>query len=88
MSEAARTRAFSKYTWSAIASEWTTLFESMAAQAVHRRWAGPLTLLEKTHGYLEIGNVNAAKRVLATLDRTPFLRNEVEALKGKLSTWM
>jgi hypothetical protein len=45
-------------------------------------------LLQKTHEYLQKGNVNAASRVLTALEQTPFLQNEVEALKGKLSTWM
>ena len=87
-SEAATQRAFQQYTWKSIASEWTNIFESMPATAVHGRWSGPLTLLQKTNDYLEKGNVSAATRVLTALERTPFLRSEVEAVKGKLSTWM
>jgi glycosyltransferase involved in cell wall biosynthesis len=87
-SGAARDRAFQKYTWSSIASEWTTILQSMPAEPVHARLSGPLTLLQKTHDYLRNGNRSAAARVLAALDQTPFLRNEVEALKGQLSTWM
>jgi len=60
----------------------------MPATVVHRRWTGPLSLLQKTHEYLEKGNVSAATRVLAGLEQTPFLKNEVEAVKGQLSTWM
>ena len=84
----ARERALQNYTWASIASEWTAILESMPVKSVHARWSGPLTLLQKTHDYLRNGNVNAASRVLTTLDQTPFLRNEVEELKGKLSTWM
>lgn len=88
LSHAAREGAFRKYTWGAIAAEWTTILESMPAESIHPRWSGPLTLLQKTHDYLRNGNVTAASRVLTALDATPFLRNEVEALKGKISTWM
>ncbi len=88
LSHAARERAFRAYTWAAIAAEWTAIFEDMPARQVHARWSGPLTLLQKTHDYLRNGNVSAATRVLYALEQTPFLRNEVEALKGKLSTWM
>jgi glycosyltransferase involved in cell wall biosynthesis len=87
-SHAARERAFRRYTWSSIAAEWTSILENMPATAVHARWSGPLTLLEKTNLYVQNGNRNAAMRVLTALDATPFFRNEVEALKGKLSTWM
>jgi glycosyltransferase involved in cell wall biosynthesis len=87
-SQAARDRAFQKYTWSSVASEWTTILKHMPAVPVHARLSGPLTLLKKTHDYLRNGNANAAARVLAALDQTPFLRNEVEVLKGQLSTWM
>jgi hypothetical protein len=31
---------------------------------------------------MENGNVNALARVLMELEQTPFLRNEVEVLKG------
>jgi glycosyltransferase involved in cell wall biosynthesis len=88
LSSAARNRAFRMYRWSTIASEWTGIFEDMPATAVHARFNGPLTLLQKTHDYLRNGNVSAATRVLAALEQTPFLRNEVDALKGKLNTWM
>jgi glycosyltransferase involved in cell wall biosynthesis len=87
-SEAARHRAFRLYDWAVIVSEWTGIFEAMVPQPVHRRWSGPLCLLQKTHEYLQNGNVNAASRVLAVLEKTPFLRNEVAAVKGKLGTWM
>ena len=88
LSRAARERAFRMYSWSTIASEWTAVLEAMPAATVHARWNGPLTLLQKTHDYLRNGNVSAANRVLTALEQTPFLRNEVEVLKGKLSTWM
>jgi glycosyltransferase involved in cell wall biosynthesis len=84
LSNAARDRAFRNYRWSTIASEWTAIFDQMRAVPVHARWNGPLTLLQKTHDYLQKGNVTAASRVIAELDQTPFLRNEVEALKGRL----
>lgn len=86
-SEAARERAFRKYTWATIASEWTAVLESMPAQPVQARMSGPLALLQKAHDYLRNGNVSATSCVLAALDQTPFLRSEVEALKGQLSTW-
>jgi glycosyltransferase involved in cell wall biosynthesis len=88
ISEAAVRRAFDRYTWSCIASEWTDIFERMPARAVHTRWAGPLILLKKTHEYLQKGNISAASRVLAAVEQTPFLRNEVDEVKGQLSTWM
>jgi len=88
MSRAACERAFRLYTWPAIASEWLSIFEAMPVVPVHARWNGPLTLLQKTHDYLRNGNINAATRVLAALEQTPFLRNEVDVLKGRVSTWM
>jgi glycosyltransferase involved in cell wall biosynthesis len=88
LSEAAIRRAFEHYTWGRIASEWTDIFEQMPAKAVNSRWTGPLSLLQKTHEYLRKGNVSAATRVLAALEQTPFLMNEVQAVKGQLSTWM
>jgi glycosyltransferase involved in cell wall biosynthesis len=88
MSRAARERAFRTYTWPRIASEWLSILETMPVVPVHARWNGPLALLQKTHDYLENGNINAATRVLAALEQTPFLRNEVDVLKGRLSTWM
>jgi glycosyltransferase involved in cell wall biosynthesis len=87
-SRAARERAFRIYNWAVIAAEWTEIFSQMLPQPVSQRWSGPLMLLQKTHEYLQNGNVNAASRVLSALKQTPFLQNEVEALKGKLSTWM
>jgi glycosyltransferase involved in cell wall biosynthesis len=87
-SRAARDRAFRIYDWAVIAAEWTSIFSQMLPQPVHQRWSGPLTLLQKTHEYLQNGNVSAAGRVLTELEQTPFLQSEVEALKGKLSTWM
>jgi glycosyltransferase involved in cell wall biosynthesis len=87
-SHAARERAFRVYRWSGIASEWTDVFERMPVVPVHARWNGPLMLLQKTHQYLKNGNVSAASRILMALDQTPFLRNEVDALKGTLNTWM
>lgn len=77
----ARERAFRMYTWATIASEWLSLFEQMKPKAVTGRYAGPLCLLEKTHSYLNTGNVVAARRVLTELDRTPFFRKEAEALR-------
>jgi len=88
LSRNARERACAMYRWSGIASEWTDIFEQMPATPVHGRFNGPLSLLQKTHDYLQNGNVSAATRVLAALDETPFLRNEVDALKGRVSTWM
>jgi len=88
LSAAARERAFRLYRWSAVACEWTSILEAMPPVRVHARWNGPLMLLQKTQVYLQNGNVNAASRVLAALDQTPFLRNEVDVLKGRLSKWM
>jgi glycosyltransferase involved in cell wall biosynthesis len=76
----ARERAYRKYIWSSIAWEWTAILENMHATQVHARWAGPLSLLQKTQTYLQNGNVSAATRVLTALDATPFFRNEVERL--------
>lgn len=87
-SEAARRRAFRLYDWAVIAAEWTDIFQAMVPEPVHRRWSGPLSLLQKTHEFLQNGNISAASRVLAVLERTPFLRSEVLAVKGKLGTWM
>jgi glycosyltransferase involved in cell wall biosynthesis len=88
LSSAARECAFATYPWSNIASEWISIFEAIPATEVHARWSGPLVLLQKTQDYIRNGNVTAANRVLATLEQTPFLKNEVDALKGQLSTWM
>jgi len=88
ISAAAMRRAFAQYTWASIASEWIDIFGSMPEKNVHNRWSGPLSLLQKTHDLLQKGNVSAARRVLTAVEQTPFLRNEVETAKGKLSTWM
>jgi len=88
LSDRAKRYAYQKYTWAHIGSEWTDIFAAMPARTVHRRWSGPLSLLQKTHDYLQKGNVNAATRVLAVLEQTPFLENEVRAVKGQISTWM
>ena len=88
ISAAAMRRAFAQYTWGSIASEWIDIFGSMPEKNVHNRWSGPLSLLQKTHDLLQKGNVSAARRVLTAVEQTPFLRNEVETAKGKLSTWM
>jgi hypothetical protein len=88
MSEAARKRAWRIYDWAVIAAEWNDILARMPAQNVHQRWSGPLILLQKSHDYLQNGNVSAASRVLTRLEETPFLRKEVEALKGKINTWM
>jgi glycosyltransferase involved in cell wall biosynthesis len=88
ISVCARERALRMYSWAAIAREWISTFEAMPRIPVHARWNGPLTLLQKTHDYVQNGNLSAASRVLAALEETPFLRSEVDALKGKLSTWM
>ena len=87
-SRAATERAFQKYTWASIASEWTAILERMPVTVVHPRWSGPLGLLQRGNDFLRNGNVRAASRVLTALDRTPFMRNEVEEFKGKLNTWM
>jgi glycosyltransferase involved in cell wall biosynthesis len=88
LSHAARDRAFRTYRWSSIASEWSAIFKAMPAIPVHERWTGPLTLLQKTHEYVRNGNMTAASRVLRTLDDTPFLRKEIDVLKGTLNAWM
>jgi glycosyltransferase involved in cell wall biosynthesis len=88
VSRTAQKRAFRIYDWSAIAQEWADVFAQMPALPVHPRWSGPLMLLQKGHEYLHNGNVSAVSRVLSALEQTPFLRNEVESLKGQLSTWM
>jgi glycosyltransferase involved in cell wall biosynthesis len=88
MSEAAQKRAFGLYSWETIAHEWTSIFSMMPPRPVAGRWTGPLSLLQKTHDYLQKGNVSAATQVLRALDETPFLQKEVETLKGRLNTWM
>ena len=57
-------------------------------KVVRGRWFGPLTLLQRTHALLQKGNVNAPRCVLMAVEQTPFLSSEVEAVKGKLGTWM
>ena len=56
--------------------------------SVRRHGRGLLVLPQKGHEYMENGNVHAVTRVLTELEQTPFLRNQVEILKGRLSTWM
>ena len=68
--------------------EWIDIFEAMPVRTGHRRWSEPLSLLQKTHDYLRKGNVSAATRVLAALEQSPFLENEVRVVKGQISTWM
>jgi glycosyltransferase involved in cell wall biosynthesis len=83
LSHSARERAFRIYSWETVAREWNEAFANMPARPAHARCSGPLTLLQKTHEYLQKGNVSAASRVLRALDETPFFRSEVETLKGK-----
>src|SRR5262249_27953034 len=45
-------------------------------------------LPSKGHQFLENGNVHAVTPVLTEVEQIPFLRNQVEILKGRLSTWM
>ena len=80
-SKNARERAFRMYTWATIAAEWLAMFEEMKPKVVTGRYSGPLCLLEKTHSYLNTGNVVAARRVLTELDRTPFFKKEAEELR-------
>ena len=68
--------------------EWIDIFEAMPVRTGHRRWSEPLSLLQKTHDYLRKGNVSAPTRVLAALEQSPFLENEVRVVKGQISTWM
>jgi len=80
-SRTARARAFREYTWAAVAGEWISIIEAMTPVSVTGRYTGPLCLLEKTHSYLNSGNITAARRVLTELDRTPFFRQETQALR-------
>jgi glycosyltransferase involved in cell wall biosynthesis len=80
-SKNARQRAFRTYRWATIADEWFSIFEQMEPKVVTGRYSGPLCLLEKTHSYLNTGNVVAARRVLTELDRTPFFKKEAETLR-------
>ena len=82
------TRAHQHYTWANIAAEWIDIFEAMPVKTGHRRWSEPLRLLQKMHDYLRKGNVSAPTRVLAALEQSPFLENEVRVVKGQISTWM
>jgi len=84
MSVAARDRAFQRYSWNSIAREWTNIFEKMTAFHVSGRYSGPLSLLERGHGYKRSGNLGAARRVLSTLQATPFLQAEVARLETEL----
>jgi glycosyltransferase involved in cell wall biosynthesis len=86
-SDAARKRALSRYSWRTIASEWNAILEQIPAHRVCREWSGPISLLQQGHAFLEKGNSPAVTHVLMELDKTPFLRNEVENLRGRLSTW-
>lgn len=88
LSDRAQRYAHEHYTWAHIASEWTGIFDAMPPKPVHPRRSGPLSLLQKTHEYLQKGNVSAGSRVLLALEQTPFLENEVRVVKGQLSTWM
>jgi glycosyltransferase involved in cell wall biosynthesis len=84
MSAAARKRAFERYSWRAIASEWQSIFDQMEPSEVVPRWTGPLSLLEKAHGYLEKGNRSASLRLLDRLRTQPFFENEIVNLETKL----
>jgi glycosyltransferase involved in cell wall biosynthesis len=84
MSAAARVRAFQRYSWNSIAREWTDIFEKMTASPVSGRYSGPLSLLERGHGYKRNGNLGAARRVLSNLLATPFLAAEVARLQTEL----
>jgi glycosyltransferase involved in cell wall biosynthesis len=84
MSAAARDRAYQRYSWNSIAREWTNIFEKMTAVQVSGRYSGPLSLLERGHGYKRSGNFGAARRVLSTLRATPFLSAEVARLETDL----
>ena len=84
MSAAARSRAFDRYSWRSVASEWSRLFEQMEPQLVPPRWSGPLTMLQKGHLYLEKGNRNAAEKILDRLQTQPFFTEEVQVLEQKL----
>ena len=84
MSTAARSRAFQRYSWNSIAREWTNIFETMTAVRVSGRYSGPLSLLERSHGYKRSGNLSAARRVLSNLLATPFLPDEVARLQTEL----
>lgn len=84
MSDAAQERATRKYSWDAVAQEWTAFFERMTAHKVHQRWSGPLSLLQKCHEFLENGNRSAATRVLGRLEETPFFQKEVAVLRQQM----
>jgi hypothetical protein len=81
LSTNARSRAFRLYTWPAVAAEWLKIMDSMPPIPVTGRYTGPLCLLEKTHAYVNSGNLTAARRVLSELDRTPFFKKEADALR-------
>jgi glycosyltransferase involved in cell wall biosynthesis len=83
-SRQARDRAARQYSWSAIAGEWTNIFNDMPAHPVSGRFTGPLSLIERAWGYLRAGNLNAAQRILKDVDATPFFKQETEGLKERL----
>jgi len=82
----ARERAFRRYSWSAIASEWISILHDMPARLVSGRFTGPLSLIDRAWGYLRAGNINAAQRILKDVDATPFFRKETEGLKERLKS--
>ena len=84
MSNAARTRAFNRYSWRSIAAEWSRVFEEMEPKVVPPRWTGPLVMLEKGHTYLAKGNRSATERILDRLQTQPFFEKEVRVLEEKL----
>jgi glycosyltransferase involved in cell wall biosynthesis len=84
MSRAARKRAFGKFTWQAIAREWTAILENLEPVPVSGRFGGPLSLLERAHEYIRGGNHAAARRVLSNLEATPFLAGEASHLQAVL----
>jgi hypothetical protein len=85
MSHAAHDRAFRRFAWSSIAAEWTAILDGMPAVPVSGRFSGPLSLLERAHGYLRGGNRVAARRVLSNLEATPFLSEEAGRLLTDLT---
>jgi glycosyltransferase involved in cell wall biosynthesis len=86
-SEAACKRARLTYSWRTIATEWTDILTQIPVSSLRHEYAGPLSLLQQGHMDLDKGNSPAVTQVLKELEKTPFLRNEVENLRGRLSTW-
>ena len=84
MSETARRRAFDRYSWRSIATEWQSVFDAMVPKSMAPRWSGPLALLEKANAYLEKGNRSASVKILDRLRTQPFFGNEVARLAHKL----